>query len=289
MEHTSKYLTPEIKLSCYEDSFFKSDIVFDQHMLIWFISGETKIIQADATHHFKTGDIFLIPRNIPATIINYPKDGLPHKTVVMLLTTKILRSFYAGTTSKHHAISDPKIRSFSNHPLLESCLASLIPYFEMKEPFPVNLASLKIVEAISILRAIDNKIDRVLDNFDDPHKVELISFMEKNYMFNMPIHKYAYLTGRSLTTFKRDFKKTFDTTPRRWLTRKRLELAHYQLTQKKRKPVEVCYESGFENLSHFSFAFKKHFGYSPKNLMQENLLPSNAPANSLMTGNKNAP
>jgi hypothetical protein len=31
--------------------------------------------------------------------------------------------------------------------------------------------------------------------------------MEQNYMFNMSMDKFGYLTGRSLTTFKRDFKK----------------------------------------------------------------------------------
>ncbi|WPP48750.1 helix-turn-helix domain-containing protein [Catalinimonas niigatensis] len=274
MDHISKYLTPEIKLSCYEDKFFKSEIVFDQHMLIWFISGETKIIQAEATHRFKTGDIFLIPRNKPATIINYPKDGLPHKTVVMLLTAKILRTFYSNMEVRAKITPVPGIRSFNNHPLLASCLASLIPYFDMKESFPEDLASLKITEAISILRAIDHEIDGVLANFDDPHKVDLIGFMEKNYMFNMPMEKFGYLTGRSLTTFKRDFKKAFNTTPQRWLTQKRLELAHYQLAEQKRKPVEVCYESGFENLSHFSYAFKKYFGYAPKSLLEQKIHPS---------------
>lgn len=276
MDHISKYLTPEIKLSCYEDKFFKSEIVFDQHMLIWFISGETKIIQAETNHCFKTGDIFLIPRNKPASIINYPKDGLPHKTVVMLLTTNILRNFYSNIEVKAKITPVPGIRSFTNHPLLASCLASLIPYFEMKEPFPNDLASLKIAEAISILRAIDYEIDGVLANFDDPHKVDLIGFMEKNYMFNMPMEKFSYLTGRSLTTFKRDFKKAFNTTPQRWLTQKRLELAHFQIAEQKRRPVEVCYESGFENLSHFSYAFKKYFGYAPKSLLEQKNYPSAA-------------
>jgi hypothetical protein len=32
-------------------------------------------------------------------------------------------------------------------------------------------------------------------------------YMEKNFMFNMPLEKFGYLTGRSITTFKRDFKK----------------------------------------------------------------------------------
>lgn len=266
MEHISKYLTPEIKLSCYDDKFFKTEIVFDQHMLVWFISGETKIVQAEATFTFKTGDIFLIPRNKPATIINYPKDGQPHKTVVMLLTTEVLRNLYANINPIQKAMPIPEIRSYNNHPLLESCLASLIPYFSVEGSLPEPLAQLKITEAISILRTIDPTIDSVLTNFDDPHKVELVSFMEKNYMFNMPLEKFGYLTGRSLTSFKRDFKKAFNTTPQKWLTRKRLELAHYMLAEKKRKPVEVCYETGFENLSHFSYAFKKHFGYAPTSL-----------------------
>lgn len=268
MEHISKYLSPEIKLSCYEDHFFTSEIVFDQHMLIWFISGETKIVQSEATHRFKTGDIFLIPRNKPATIINYPKDGLPHKTVVMLFTTQVLRDFYSKLEPKSKIVAVPKIRSFSNHPLLESCLASLIPYFEVKEPFPESLAALKITEAISILRTIDPEVDSILANFDDPHKVDLISFMEKNYMFNMPMEKFGYLTGRSLTTFKRDFKKAFNSTPQKWLTQKRLELAHYQIAERKVKPIDACYETGFENLSHFSFAFKKQFGYAPTEVVK---------------------
>ncbi|HKR06181.1 MAG TPA: helix-turn-helix domain-containing protein [Bacteroidia bacterium] len=265
MEYKAKYITDDVKLSCYEDKFFKSDIMFDHHMLVWFISGETKIVQTDATYFFKKGDIFLIPKNQLATIINYPKDGQPHKTVIMHLTTKRLRDFYANLDVKPKAVASQKIHCFCNHPLLESCLASLIPYFEMKD-LPGNIAELKITEAISILRAIDKEIDDVLTNFEEPGKIDLASYMEKNFMFNMPLEKFGYLTGRSLTTFKRDFKKAFNATPQRWLTQKRLELAHYQLTEKKIKPVEVYYEVGFENLSHFSHAFKKHFGYSPTEL-----------------------
>jgi AraC-like DNA-binding protein len=266
MEYQAKYITADIKLSCYEDKFFKSEITFDHHMLIWFISGETKIIQAEHAYVFKAGDIFLVPRNQLATIINYPKDGLPHKTVVMHLSPERLQGFYEGLNIKPKPSSNQKVRSFSNHPLLQSCMASLIPYFEMKDPLPENIASIKITEAISILRVIDKDIDGILANFEEPGKIDLASFMEKNFMFNMPMEKFGYLTGRSLTTFKRDFKKAFNTTPQKWLTQKRLELAHYRLFEKGMKPIDVCYEVGFENLSHFSYAFKKHFGYAPTEL-----------------------
>lgn len=269
MEFNLKYITDDIKLSCYEDKLFKTEVVFEHHMLVWFISGETKIIQADQNYVFKSGDIFLIPRNQLATIINYPKDGLPHKSVVMHLTIERLREFYKNLTVKTKVSATQKIRSFEKHPFLESCLASLIPYFDVHETFPENIASLKITEAISILRSIDKSIDDILANFEEPHKIELSGFMEKNFMFNMPLEKFCYLTGRSLTTFKRDFHRIYNTTPQRWLTLKRLELAHYQLSKKNKKPVEVYLETGFENLSHFSYSFKKHFGYTPTELISQ--------------------
>lgn len=262
MEYQVKYITPEVKLSCYEGKLFKTEAAFEDHLLVWLISGETKIIQADESFIFGAGDVFLIPRNQLATIFNYPKDGLPHKAVAMHLSTKRLSEIYNHKSIKPQ-IDTQKIVSFHRHPLMESCLASLIPYFEIQENFPESIASLKINEAISILRTIDSSIDIVLANFEEPGKIELIKFMEKNFMFNMPLEKFSYLTGRSLTTFKRDFRNAFHITPQRWLTQKRLERAHYELTEKKKKPTEVYYEIGFENLSHFSFAFKKHYGYSP--------------------------
>jgi AraC-like DNA-binding protein len=267
MQYQAKYITEDIKLSCYEDRFFKLDIMFDHHMLIWFISGETKIVQADRTYFFRKGDIFLIPRNQLATIINYPKDGQPHKTVVMHLTTEKLRHFYTCLEVRPKASKSQKIYVFNNHPLLESCLSSVIPYFDMDE-IPADIASLKITEAITILRMLDKGIDNVLANFEEPGKIDLADYMEKNFMFNLPLEKFGYLTGRSLTTFKRDFGKAFNNTPQRWLTQKRLELAHYQFVEKKRKPIDVCFETGFENLSHFSFAFKKQFGYAPTELLR---------------------
>jgi AraC-like DNA-binding protein len=266
MEHISRYLTKEIKLSAYEDKLFKSDLMFEDHMLVWFISGETKIIQWDTTFYFKTGDIFLIPRNQLATVINYPTSGLPHKTVVMHLSADQLKRYYENIDLRHRSQHEEKIYCFSNHPLLESCLTSLIPYFDVEGEFPESLASLKITEAISILRMINQGIDSVLANFDAPGKIDLVNFMQRNFMFNMSLEKLGYLTGRSLSTFNRDFKKLFNTTPQKWLTDKRLELAYYHLAEKKKKPTEVYLEVGFEDLSHFSYIFKKKYGVSPNQL-----------------------
>jgi AraC family transcriptional regulator, exoenzyme S synthesis regulatory protein ExsA len=268
MEFETKYITPDIKLSEFTGKLFKSEVLFEHHMLVWFISGESKIIQADVTHTFGAGDIFLIPRNQLATVLNYPKDGKPHKTVVMHLTAERLKDFYA----RHKAIGKgqplQKVYQFSKHVLLESCMASLVPYFDLTDGLPADIAAIKIEEAISILRTIDKAMDGLLSDFEEPGKIDIVGFMQRNYMFNMTLDKFGYLTGRSEATFRRDFKKAFNTTPQKWLTEKRLELAHHQIAEKRHKPVDVYIEAGFENLSHFSYAFKERYGYSPHVLLE---------------------
>jgi AraC family transcriptional regulator, exoenzyme S synthesis regulatory protein ExsA len=47
---------------------------------------------------------------------------------------------------------------------------------------------------------------------------------------------------------------------------KRLSESYFLLDKKKKKPSDIYLEIGFEDLSHFSFAFKKQFGISPKEL-----------------------
>lgn len=106
-------------------------------------------------------------------------------------------------------------------------------------PLSKDIATLKITEAISILRTIDKEIDHVLANFEEPGKIDLAGFMEKFHVQPTPEKVWLPDWSRSLTTFKRDFSKAFNTTPQRWLTKKRLELAHYQFIEKKKKPIDV--------------------------------------------------
>src|SRR5215217_3276665 len=258
MEFETKYITADIKLSDFRGKLFKTEVMFEHHILVWLISGETKIIQADATCTFYAGDIFLIPRNQLTTVINCPRDGKAHMAVAMHLKKDRLKDFYTRHAAIVRALPLQKVYRFSKHVLLESCLASLIPYFGLSGDLPLNIADIKIEEAISILRSIDKSVDGLLANFEDPGKIDLTEFMERHYMFNMTMDRFSYLTGRSLATFRRDFKKIFNTTPQKWLTEKRLELAYYQLRENQRKPIDVYIEAGFENLSHFSYAFKNH-------------------------------
>lgn len=260
----------EIFLSSIEQKFFKGDVTLPNHSLVRIISGQMRVIHANHDYIFKAGDTFLFPKDQLATVIKSGKDDCPYKSVVMNINTELLKNIYINANIDKKASDTRAIRTFGSHPLLESYFASLIPYFDLTHRLPNELSTIKVHEIIVILRALDKGIDGILSDFSDPGKINLKEYMERNFMFNLPLEKFSYLAGRSLTTFKKDFKKTFHMTPQKWLVQKRLDLAHFLISEKHRKPIEVYHEAGFENLSHFSFAFKRKFGYPPSTLLKHN-------------------
>ena len=73
----------------------------------------------------------------------------------------------------------------------------------------------------------------------------------------LKIADFAKLCGKSLSSFKREFKNKFNTTPSRWLINKRLDHSKTLLLGTNLTVSEVGYECGFKNNSHFIQAFKK--------------------------------
>ena len=129
-----------------------------------------------------------------------------------------------------------------------------------------EMGILKVKEGVKLLLLAIPALRNFLFDFSDPYKINLEKFMLNNFRFNVPIERFALLTGRSLAAFKRDFQKTFDTSPRHWLQEKRLTEAKYLIETKHQKPSAIYLELGFESLSHFSHSFKKKFGKAPTEL-----------------------
>ena len=84
-------------------------------------------------------------------------------------------------------------------------------------------------------------------------------------MNDLSLEEIANYTGRSLATFKRDFKKVSELSPQKWIIRRRLEAAHALIRSGVRNVTDICFEVGFKNLSHFSKIYKEKYGSSPAN------------------------
>lgn len=156
--------------------------------------------------------------------------------------------------------------------MLDGFFYSMMPYFgHVRQPDPAIL-ELKFRELL--LNVADDPANVETHSFftsllNRPKTVSLQKIMEDNYGYNLKLEEYALLTNRSLSAFKRDFQKTFNTTPGKWLMKKRLDQAIHLLSNTDRTVSETAFESGFESASHFSRAFRQHFGISPVSVRQK--------------------
>lgn len=150
--------------------------------------------------------------------------------------------------------------------LVENYMKSLLDYQENGNLENKELVQLKIKKGIMLVLQHAPEAGKVLFDFSEPHKIDLEIFMNQNYHFNVKLERFAYLTGRSLATFKRDFTRIFGDSPRHWLQHKSLHQAHYLLLHTGKTASEVYLDLGFEDLTHFSHAFKKEFGFSPSKI-----------------------
>jgi AraC family transcriptional regulator, exoenzyme S synthesis regulatory protein ExsA len=146
---------------------------------------------------------------------------------------------------------------------LKDYFLSVLPYVEPGKVISNKLAAMKVNEAILLLLELRPELKTFFFDFSDPHKQNLEEFMLKNFHHNAPIKHFARLSGRSLTSFKRDFAETFKTSPGTWLKDKRLSEAYYLIKKKSQNPRDIYLDLGFENLSHFYTAFKQKYGHTP--------------------------
>jgi AraC-like DNA-binding protein len=256
-----------IFFSCTEKKQVVTEHFIPEHLLVHVHSGKIIVQEADKTYTISVGESMLFARNQLAKFTKLPADDMPFKSVTIYFFQSQLQKYFSINTSTGQNDKLLKTKHFDKHPLLYSLFNSILPYYDLAENLSEDLAEMKLTEAITILRKIDKSTESILGDFGEPGKIDIADFMQKNYAFNISIERFAYLTGRSLATFKRDFQKVFGMPPKKWLHQKRLEQAHFLIAQKKQKPSDVYLEVGFENLSHFSFAFKQAFGYNASGLL----------------------
>lgn len=254
----------QIILSHYDKRSISGENIINQHAFAFQMSGSLTVRDGSSTVVIEPGDFRLNVRNKLAKFTKQPATNGTYDVVSVIFDEATLRSFAERhqLASTGQVVTAPVIK-LKKDPLYRGFIDALQPYLPHLTPDNTDLVKLKVEEALIILMKVQPELKDVLFDFADPAKIDLKAFMEQHYKYNLSMARFAYLTGRSLSAFKRDFEKAYHITPAKWLQQKRLEEAYYLLKEKHQKTSDVYAEVGFEDLSHFSFVFKKHFGISP--------------------------
>jgi AraC-like DNA-binding protein len=252
---------------CHVNPTIPGEQFIPEHIFIYLVTGTMTVYGEKESFTLNEGDYCLIRRNQLAKYIKKPTEQGPFETCAVFFNTTFLKSFsreydLSAETNTH---KENFIRLEPN-PLLESFVGSMRAYGQLNAPESQDLLVLKHKELLLILLRGYPALKDILFDFSLPGRIDLESFMNLNFRYNVKMERFAYLTGRSLTTFKRDFEKVFGVAPGRWLLERRLQEAHFLIQQKAERPTEAYLKAGFEDLTHFSFAFKKKYGIPPSQL-----------------------
>jgi AraC-like DNA-binding protein len=258
---------PHILYSCYTHVSREGEQFIPEHIFSYIISGSQDMHLGGKTYSFHPGDFRFFQKNQLCRFVKHPPVNGEFKSISIKMDQHTLQSMSA----EHHLHPD---QPYTGEPalllqpnlLFKNYIDSLTPYLNTGSEMSSIITNLKVKEAIMLLLQTNPILKDVLFDFSEPGKIDLEAYMTEHYKYNVDINRFAYLTGRSLATFKRDFEKTFHTSPNRWLQQKRLNDAWYLLKEKGQKVSDVYMDVGFKDLSHFSFAFKKAYGVAPSSL-----------------------
>lgn len=268
MQLVKEYTKPSgIVFNCYHQRNWEGEQFVPEHTLSYQIAGSLTFNDGSTEYTSSDNSFRFLRRNQLMKFLKQPPKNGEYQSVSIYLDQQTLKDYSLeyGVMGKH-TMDSPQILNLKKSKLWSGFINSLCTYQETGGLESQELMKLKLKEAITLLLITNPELKDVLFDFTDPHKIDLEAFMNKNYHFNVKLERFAYLTGRSLATFKRDFEHIFNNSPRRWLQHKRLEQAYYLITQKGKTASDVYLDLGFEDLSHFSFVFKKQYGVTPSEL-----------------------
>lgn len=242
------------------------------HYLVYVYSGEMLLEENGKEISVRGGECVFIRRDHRVNFTKRCVGDEDFKSVSLVFNRNFLRQYFnklnPANIPQHTEPMDKSVYKLERTPQLESLFASLVPYFETEREPEENIIDLKMQEGVLALLSMNKNFFPVLFDFTEPWKIDILDFLNENYMYELTMEEIAAYTGRSLATFKRDFKKISDVSPLKWIIQKRLEKAHELIHEKGTKVTEACYDVGFKNRSHFTTAFKKHYGYAPHDLQR---------------------
>ena len=213
-----------------------------EHTLIYLCSGELEIEERGKKTILHPGECAFMRRDNRMWLQKRADEEHPYRSVVLKFTKPFLRELYQTLDKKEIPMESKREKGVKPSD---------------------DVLKLKMIEGAYVLFNTDKTLYASLFDFVDPWKIDIIDYLNDNYMYDLSMEEIANYTGRSLATFKRDFAKVSELTPQKWIIKRRLEAAHELIKSGKKKVTEACFDVGFKNLSHFSKVYKETYGYAP--------------------------
>lgn len=245
----------------------KGSYFLKDHLLLYVKSGIYTVRFRDRESTVRSNEMVFIHKS---TLIEYDKSGEPGTEYMLdymmfFLNEKLLEEFVQFASVKPiYPVSDViPVSIIPVNDLTRTYFESLQPYFEQPGQVSDGLVKVKLMELLFHLADSNERFLYQLLQPGSKDNSSISRIMEENFTNPVSLQDLAYLSGRSLSTFKREFQATYHTSPLKWIRNRRLDKAENMLLETSLSVTDICYSTGFENIAHFSKVFKLRFGLAP--------------------------
>ena len=175
---------------------------------------------------------------------------------------KFIRKFELKSTEASEYYST---YAFDYDSFIQGFAKSLLDISKLSKAIQENILKAKFEEIMLYLVEFKgvNFLYSLISNSDNQSQ-KFIQTVENNQLNKLSLKELSFLSNMSVSKFKREFEKHFQSSPSKWFQEKRLEHSAYLLKNKSNRPSDIFEEIGYESLSNFIQAFKTKFGVTPK-------------------------
>ncbi|MEO6522677.1 MAG: AraC family transcriptional regulator [Mucilaginibacter sp.] len=242
----------------------KHRVVFNCNAISFIINGVKDIYKSAQHDIINTGDAVLITEG-HSIIAEHSVNTSQYQSILIFFPTEYIVSFLNKMNIKPADAfdADNKLVKFKQSPYLAGYLQNLMHIIQHQPTIPQALGIHKLEELF--LSIPPNHLSEMAVLFKPlmNDELSLKKLIEKNLVNNLTLDEIAFLANKSLSSFKRDFEKTYGVSPGKYIRQRKLEIASAELSQGKRAS-ELYIALGYESVSNFTSAFKKQYGLTPK-------------------------
>lgn len=258
---------------CIHSMEAEGTMYLEEHLLLFVLDGTNVLSYGKQTYTVHKNEMILLKK---ATSVRYEKKGNPenddiYDSLMFSLKDEIIKSFLATTELEmptYKAEGEMKISVSPMNQCLVAFANSLKPYFFENAEVHQGQLRLKMMEMLYDVSICSRNMFYQILQLYQPVRSDVRQVVENNYSSPISLEELAYLSGRSLSSFKRDFQQIYNMSPALWIREKRLNKAKELLQSTSMSVSEICYSLGFENVSHFSRIFKEYFGQTPTSIRE---------------------
>ena len=249
-------------------------LALSRYAIGYVVRGTKHIYYGDACHTVSKGEIFYmgVGNHYVEAI---PEEGRPFEQVIVYYSPELLQrtllylnmNYSINISNSHSCDRCRRLNHVSTEAstTLRSFFTHAVSYLQddnfMHDEAAENIKLTELMYLIvsqsdgCLKSKILSNMDASRDNFEQ--------IIYSHIFCDISIEELSTLCNRSLTSFKKEFKRHFYMPPHRWFIRQRLMQSRLLLISTSKSISEIGIECTFPNTSHFIKLFKKEYGTTP--------------------------